>query len=41
MIVIIGGGPAGRISAMRLARAKKEVTLVEKNKIGGQCLHHG
>ncbi len=41
MIVIIGGGPAGRLSAIRLAQAGKEVLLLEKKKIGGQCLHHG
>jgi dihydrolipoamide dehydrogenase len=39
MIVVIGGGPAGRIGAMRLAQAGKEVRLIEKRKIGGQCLH--
>ncbi|MDD1678920.1 MAG: NAD(P)/FAD-dependent oxidoreductase [Methanomicrobiales archaeon] len=41
MIVVIGGGPAGRLGAIRLAHAGKEVLLLEKKKIGGQCLHHG
>jgi dihydrolipoamide dehydrogenase len=41
MILVIGGGPAGRIAAMRLAHSGKEVVLLEKRKIGGQCLHHG
>jgi len=45
MIVVLGGGPAGRMAAIRLASAKKSVTLVEpKGKeagIGGQCLHFG
>ncbi len=41
MIVILGGGPAGRLSAVRLASAGKEVTLIEKGGIGGQCLHFG
>jgi len=41
MIVILGGGPAGRLAAVRLASAGKEVTLVEKGGIGGQCLHSG
>ncbi|MDD1653828.1 MAG: NAD(P)/FAD-dependent oxidoreductase, partial [Methanomicrobiales archaeon] len=41
MIVVIGGGPAGRFGAMRLARAGREVTLVDRAGVGGQCLHHG
>ena len=41
MIVVIGGGPAGRLAAMRMARAGREVTVVEKGAMGGQCLHHG
>ncbi len=41
MIVILGGGPAGRLAAMRLASAGREVKLIEKGGIGGQCLHFG
>ena len=41
MIVILGGGPAGRIASIRLATAGKQVTLVEHGGIGGQCLHSG
>lgn len=41
MIVILGGGPAGRLASIRLASAKKQVTLVESGGIGGQCLHSG
>lgn len=41
MIVILGGGPAGRLASIRLAAAGKEVTLIEKGGIGGQCLHYG
>ncbi|MFA7197973.1 MAG: NAD(P)/FAD-dependent oxidoreductase [Methanoculleus sp.] len=39
MIVVIGGGPAGRLGAMHLAQAGAEVRLIEQRKIGGQCLH--
>jgi dihydrolipoyl dehydrogenase len=41
MIVVLGGGPAGRTAAITLALGGREVTLVEKNEIGGQCLHYG
>ena len=41
MIVVLGGGPAGRIASIRLASAGKEVLLVERGGIGGQCLHFG
>jgi dihydrolipoamide dehydrogenase len=43
MIVVIGGGPAGRYAAMRLAGAGKEVLLVDRRRegLGGQCLHQG
>lgn len=41
MDVVLGGGPAGRLAAIRLASAGREVTLVEKGGIGGQCLHYG
>ncbi|MBN1166687.1 MAG: NAD(P)/FAD-dependent oxidoreductase [Methanospirillaceae archaeon] len=43
MIVVTGGGPAGRMAAVRLALAKREVTLVDHRKegLGGQCLFHG
>ena len=41
MIVILGGGPAGRLASIRLAGAGKDVTLIERGGIGGQCLHYG
>lgn len=41
MIVIFGGGPAGRLASIRIASAGKQVTLVEHGGIGGQCLHSG
>ncbi len=41
MILVLGGGPAGRIAAIRLAAAGRAVTLVEAGGIGGQCLHYG
>jgi len=41
MIVVLGGGPAGRTAAIALALGGREVMLVEKGGIGGQCLHTG
>lgn len=38
---MLGGGPAGRIAAMQIGLAGKEVVLIEKGGLGGQCLHHG
>jgi len=40
-IVVIGGGPAGRSAAMEASKLEAEVTLIEKDKIGGKCLHQG
>lgn len=40
-IVIIGGGPAGYPAALEAAARGAEVTLVEKNKLGGVCLNCG
>jgi dihydrolipoamide dehydrogenase len=41
MITVVGGGPAGRTAAIRLAGAGEEVELIDKGGLGGQCLHHG
>ena len=38
---IIGGGPAGYTLGMMLASAGDEVTLFEKDKLGGTCLNRG
>jgi dihydrolipoamide dehydrogenase len=41
MIVVLGGGPAGRLASMHLAHSGKEVLLAERGVIGGQCLNFG
>ena len=41
MIIVIGGGPAGRMVALRLASAGRKVTVIEKRKLGGQCVFDG
>jgi dihydrolipoamide dehydrogenase len=40
-VVVLGGGPAGRTAAIRLAQEGCSVRLVESGGIGGQCLHYG
>jgi len=38
---IIGGGPAGYVSAIRCAQNGLKTVLVEKNRLGGTCLNEG
>ena len=40
-IIIIGGGPAGYVGAIRGAQLGANVTLIEKRDIGGTCLNRG
>ena len=39
--VIIGGGPGGYTAAIRAAQLGAEVTLIEKDSMGGTCLNVG
>ena len=40
-LLILGGGTGGYIAAIRAAQKGLSVTVVEKNKVGGTCLHSG
>jgi dihydrolipoamide dehydrogenase len=40
-VVVIGGGPAGYATALYGASAGLRMALVEKEKVGGTCLHRG
>jgi dihydrolipoamide dehydrogenase len=40
-VVIIGGGPGGYAAALYGAAAGLNVALVERDKVGGTCLHRG
>jgi dihydrolipoamide dehydrogenase len=40
-VVIIGGGPAGYAAALRGGLAGLNIAVVEKEKVGGTCLHRG
>ena len=39
--VIIGGGPGGYVAAIRAAQLGRSVAVVERDKLGGTCLHRG
>jgi dihydrolipoamide dehydrogenase len=40
-VVIIGGGPGGYAAALYGANAGLRIAVVEKDKVGGTCLHRG
>jgi dihydrolipoamide dehydrogenase len=40
-VIVIGGGPAGYATALYGASAGLSIALVEKDKVGGTCLHRG
>ena len=40
-VVVIGGGPGGYAAALYGAAAGLRVAVVEKDKVGGTCLHRG
>jgi len=40
-IVVIGGGPGGYPAAIKAAQLGADVTLIDKNGLGGTCLHRG
>ncbi len=39
--IIIGGGPAGYMGAIRASQLGMSVTLIEKDELGGTCLNRG
>lgn len=40
-VVILGGGSGGYAAAIRASELGKSVILIEKDKVGGTCLHRG
>ncbi len=40
-LVVIGSGPGGQRAAVQAAKLGKSVLVIEKEKIGGACLHTG
>ena len=40
-VVVIGGGPGGYGAALYAAAGGLKVAVVERDKVGGTCLHRG
>ena len=40
-LIVIGGGPAGYVGAIKAAQLGKRVACVEKERAGGTCLNWG
>jgi len=40
-VVVLGGGSGGYATALRAAQLNLSVALIEKDKVGGTCLHRG
>lgn len=40
-LIVIGGGPAGYVGAIRAAQLGKKVVCVERDRVGGTCLNWG
>lgn len=40
-LVVLGGGTAGYVAAIRASQLGKKVAIVEKSLLGGTCLHKG
>ncbi|XID94176.1 dihydrolipoyl dehydrogenase [Paenibacillaceae bacterium WGS1546] len=40
-VAVLGGGPGGYTAAIKAAQAGKSVVVIERDKLGGTCLHRG
>ena len=40
-LVVIGGGPSGYAAAFAAVAADLKVALIERDRVGGTCLHRG
>ncbi|TMQ56613.1 MAG: FAD-dependent oxidoreductase, partial [Candidatus Eisenbacteria bacterium] len=40
-VAILGGGPGGYVAAIRAGQLGLKTALIEKDRVGGTCLHRG
>lgn len=40
-VVVVGGGPGGYPAAIRASQLGKQVVLIERDRLGGECLNYG
>jgi len=40
-VLVLGGGPAGYVAALRAAQLGAQVTMIEAREVGGTCLNRG
>jgi dihydrolipoamide dehydrogenase len=40
-VVVVGAGPGGYVAAIRAAQLGKQVTIIDKDELGGVCLNRG
>jgi len=40
-VIVVGGGPAGYVAAIKAAQLDGKVALIEKDTVGGTCLNRG
>jgi dihydrolipoamide dehydrogenase len=40
-VVVLGGGPAGYLAAIRAGQLGRKVVLIERSELGGECLNRG
>ena len=40
-VVILGGGTGGYVAAIRASQLGLKTAIVERDKLGGTCLHNG
>jgi dihydrolipoamide dehydrogenase len=40
-VLVVGGGPGGYVAAIKLGQLGKKALVVDKDKLGGECLNYG